>query len=91
MATARFAQQAAVGRGLPGRDLSFFAYALVQIQRVLREAPRVHRRRGTAPAWLRAVERAYRIAIEHDAGAKLEPAMMTRSADHVADHEMELE
>jgi hypothetical protein len=42
-------------------------------------------------ARLRAVERAYRTAIERDAAVKPEPAMRTRPADHVADHEMELE
>ena len=42
-------------------------------------------------ARLRAVERAYRIAIEHDAAVKPEPAQTIRSADHISDHEMELE
>ena len=40
---------------------------------------------------LRAVERAYRTAIEHDAAIKPEPVQTMHPADHVADHEMELE
>ena len=42
-------------------------------------------------ARLRAVERAYRTAIEHDAAVNREPAQTIGPADHVADYEMELE
>jgi hypothetical protein len=42
-------------------------------------------------ARLRAVERAYRTAIERDVAVKPEPAMTIHPADHVAEHEMELE
>ena len=42
-------------------------------------------------ARLRAVERAYRTAIERDAAVDPEPGMTIRPADHVADHEIELE
>jgi hypothetical protein len=42
-------------------------------------------------ARLRAVERAYRTAIERDAEVTPEPAQTIHPADRVADHEMELE
>jgi hypothetical protein len=42
-------------------------------------------------ARLRAVERAYRVAIERDAVSTPEPATMRRSADKVADREPEAE
>ena len=42
-------------------------------------------------ARLRAVERAYRTAIERDAAVKPEPAITIYPTDHVADQEMELE
>lgn len=42
-------------------------------------------------ARLRAIEDAYRTATEHDATVNPEPAQITRPADRVADHEMELE
>jgi hypothetical protein len=42
-------------------------------------------------ARLRAVERANGTAIERDAAVNPEPATIIRSADYVADHEMELE
>ena len=48
-------------------------------------------REARVAARLRAIERAYRTAIEHDAAVKPEPAPTIRPADHVADHEMELE
>ena len=48
-------------------------------------------REARVAARLRAIERAYRTAIEHDAEVKPEPAQTIRPADHVADHEMELE
>jgi Lsr2 len=48
-------------------------------------------REARVAARLRAIERAYRTAIEHDAAVNPEPATIIRPADHVADHEMELE
>jgi hypothetical protein len=42
-------------------------------------------------ARLRAVERAYRTAIEHDAAVKPEPVRTIQPPNHVAEHEMELE
>jgi hypothetical protein len=48
-------------------------------------------REARIAARLRAIERAYRTAFERDAVAKPEPATIIRPADHVADHEMELE
>jgi hypothetical protein len=42
-------------------------------------------------ARLRAVERAYRAAIERDAEVASEPARAVYPADHQGDHEMELE
>ena len=48
-------------------------------------------REARVAARLRAIERAYRTAIEHDAAVNLEPAQSIHPADHVADHEMELE
>lgn len=48
-------------------------------------------REARVAARLRAVERAYRTAIEHDAAVTSEPAQTIHPADHVADHEMELE
>lgn len=48
-------------------------------------------REARVAARLRAIERAYRTAIEHDAAANPEPATIIRLANHVADHEMELE
>jgi hypothetical protein len=48
-------------------------------------------REARVAARLRAIERAYRTAIEHDAAFKLESPMTTHTADHVAEHEMELD
>jgi hypothetical protein len=48
-------------------------------------------REARVAARLRAIERAYRTAIEHDAALKPEPAPTIRPADHVADHEIEQE
>ncbi len=48
-------------------------------------------REARVAARLRAVERAYRTAIEHDAALRPERAMTIRPADRVADHEMELD
>ena len=48
-------------------------------------------REARVAARLRAVERAYLTATEHDARVNPEPATIIRPADHVADHEMELE
>jgi hypothetical protein len=48
-------------------------------------------REARVAARLRAIERAYRTAIEHDAAVTPEPATIIRPTDHVADHEMELE
>jgi hypothetical protein len=48
-------------------------------------------REARVAARLRAVERAYRTAIEPDAEVKRETAQTIHPADHVADHEMELE
>jgi hypothetical protein len=48
-------------------------------------------REARVAARLRAVERAYRSAIERDAAVKSESAMTIHAADRVADHEMELE
>jgi hypothetical protein len=54
--------------------------------------PSGHRRpRSSVSARLRAVERAYRSAIEHDAEVKPEPAKATHLTEHVADREMEPE
>ena len=48
-------------------------------------------REARVAARLRAIERAYRTAIERDAAAEPEPASTSRLADHGADREMELE
>ena len=48
-------------------------------------------REARVAARLRAIERAYRAAIEHDAAVKSELAPTVPPADHVADHEMEPE
>ena len=48
-------------------------------------------REARVAARLRAIERAYRTAIEHDAAAKPEPGKPIHRADRMADHEMELE
>ena len=48
-------------------------------------------REARVAARLRAIERAYRTAIEHDAALEPEPAQVSYPAAHVADHEMELE
>jgi hypothetical protein len=47
-------------------------------------------REARVAARLRAIERAYRTAIEHDIG-RSEPAPAIGPADHIVDHEMELE
>jgi hypothetical protein len=48
-------------------------------------------REARVAARLRAIERAYRTAIERDAAVNPEPAPTIRPVEHVADHEMELE
>jgi hypothetical protein len=48
-------------------------------------------REARVAARLRAIEHAYRTAIEHDVTANSEPATTIRPAARVADHEMELE
>jgi hypothetical protein len=48
-------------------------------------------REARVAARLRAIERAYRIAIERDTAANPEPTQTIHSADRVVNHEMELE
>ena len=48
-------------------------------------------REARVAARLRTIERAYRKAIERDATVKPEPTRTAQPADHVANHEMELE
>jgi hypothetical protein len=48
-------------------------------------------REARVAARLRALERAYRTAIEGDAAAQVKPSRTLQLADHKADHEMELE
>jgi hypothetical protein len=56
-----------------------------------RNRPAIAAREARVSARLRAVERAYRSAIEHDAEVKPEPAKATHLTEQVEDREMELE
>jgi hypothetical protein len=73
------------------REVEHFAEKLPEDSYGRRNRQAIAARETRVAARLRAVERAYRTAIEHDAAIKPEPDQTIHPADHVADHEMELE
>ena len=73
------------------REVEQFGEKLPERSYGRRNRQAIAARETRVAARLRAVERAYRTAIEHDAAVNPEPAQTIHPADHVADHEMELE
>ena len=80
-----------MGPPAPVRDVERFGQSLPEGPYGRRNRQAIAAREARIAARLRAIERAYRTAFERDAVAKPEPATIIRPADHVADHEMELE
>jgi len=73
------------------REVEQFAEKLPEDSYGRRNRQAIAARETRVAARLRAVERAYRTAIEHDATVKPEPGQTIHPADHIADHEIELE
>ena len=87
VATARFSEHATADRD----DVGGFLQVHPKDSYGRRNRQATADRETRVAARLRAVERAYRTAIEHDAAVNREPAQTIGPADHVADYEMELE
>ena len=81
----------ASGREAHVREVEQFGEKLPEDSYGRRNRQAIAARETRVAARLRAVERAYRTAIERDAAVNPEPAQAIRPADKVADHEMELE
>jgi hypothetical protein len=73
------------------REVEQFGEKLPEDSYGRRNRQAIAARETRVAARLRAVEHAYRTAIERNAAIKPEPAPTMRPADHPADHEMELE
>jgi hypothetical protein len=73
------------------REVEQFGEKLPEDSYGRRNRQAIAAREARVAARLRAIERAYRTAIERDAAVKPEPVQTIYSADHVANHEMELE
>jgi hypothetical protein len=73
------------------REVENFGEKLPENSYGRRNRQAIAARETRVAARLRAVERAYRTAIERDAAIKPEPAPTMRPADHAADYEVELE
>jgi len=73
------------------REVEHFGEKLPEDSYGRRNRQAIAARETRVAACLRAVERAYRTAIERDAAVKPEPAITIYPTDHVADQEMELE
>jgi hypothetical protein len=88
---AMFAVSAYAGdREAHAREVEHFGEKLPEDSYGRRNRQAIAARETRVAARLRAVERAYRTAIERDASANHEPAQTIHPAHHVADHEMEL-
>jgi hypothetical protein len=72
------------------REVEQFGEKLPEDSYGRRNRQAIAARETRVAARLRTVERAYRTAIEHDAGVKPEPARVIHPIAHVADYEMEL-
>ncbi len=73
------------------REVEQFGEKLPEDSYGRRNRQAIAARETRVAARLRAVERAYRTAIERDAAVNPEPTSGIYRADRVADHEMELE